>query len=85
MDTGLPLVISISVIVCHLSIATNHFLSFLRQLRSITSLFRSSPRVSRIFSRRASEKRPEGNRKEVMMTYYQSNMVNERASDYTIH
>jgi len=62
-------VISISVIVCHLFMATNQVSPFRLQLRSMTSLDVSLPRDERTDFKRSSEKRPLGNRKEVMMTY----------------
>jgi hypothetical protein len=44
-----PWVISISVMVCHLFIATNQVVSFRRQLRSMTSLFLSLPKATSTF------------------------------------
>ena len=69
-----------SVMVCHLSMATNHLSSSplaapcRRQLRSMTSLFLSPSRAARTASRRGWEKVPEGKRKDVMMTF--SIMIN---------
>src|SRR5579871_6683320 len=56
--------------VCHLSIATNQVVPLRRQLRSMTSLFRSLPRALRTFWSRSREKWPDGKRKEVIMIYY---------------
>jgi hypothetical protein len=49
--------------------ATNHVLSFLRQLRSKTSLDLSPPRAVRTDCNRTSENLPSGKRKEVITTY----------------
>src|SRR5271154_310640 len=65
-----PLVISISVMVCHLFMATNQVEFWRRQLKSMTSLVGSLARDFRTDCRRGSENRPEGKRKDVMMTYY---------------
>lgn len=62
--------ISISVIVCHLFMATNHVEPFLRQLRSTTSLSLSLSRAARTDSSLSRLKRPAGNKKEVMITYF---------------
>lgn len=69
-DLCTPSLTSISVIVCHLFIATNQVSSFLRQLRSMTSFSLSPPRAASTKSRCSCENLPEGKRKEVMMTYY---------------
>lgn len=65
-----PSFTSISVMVCHLFIATNQVSSLLRQLRSMTSFSLSPPRDSNTEFSRSWENFPLGNRKEVMMTYY---------------
>ena len=65
-----PWFTSISVIVCHLFIATNQVLSFLRQLRSMTSFSLSPSRAATTESRRSWENFPSGKRKDVIMTYY---------------
>ena len=65
----LPRVTSMSVIVCHLFMATNHVCLTRLQLRSMTSLVLSLSRLARTRLRCAREKAPEGKRKEVMMTY----------------
>lgn len=64
-----PLVISISVRVCHLFMATNQVSPFRRQLRSMTSLAVSSPNDASTDWSLCREKRPEGKRNEVIMTY----------------
>lgn len=70
-DKGVPWLTSMSVMVCHLSMATNHLSSppCRRQLRSITSLLLSPSSAARTESRRGWEKVPLGKRKEVMMTW----------------
>jgi hypothetical protein len=49
--------------------ATNHVLSFLRQLRSNTSLDLSPPRAERTDCNRSRENLPSGKRKDVIITY----------------
>jgi hypothetical protein len=74
-DVCLPLFTSISVMVCHLSMATNHLGSascspcWRRQLRSMTNLSLSPPRAARTASRRGWLNLAFGNKKDVMMTY----------------
>lgn len=77
--SDLPSLTSISVMVCHLFIATNHRGTpaaaapsscwWRRQLRSMTSLLLSPPRAARTASRRGWLKWASGKRKDVMMTY----------------
>jgi len=57
-----PNVISKSVIVCHLSVATNHDLPFRRQLRSMTSFEVSLSRAASRAVRRAGAYVAEGKR-----------------------
>lgn len=64
-----PFVIGKSVMVCHRSMATRHPPSTRRQLRSMTSFLVSPPSAASTACSRSSAKVPEGNRKEVMMTY----------------
>lgn len=64
-----PLLISKSVIVCHLSMATFQPSSTRRQLKSITSLSLSPPKACRTDCSRSREKEPEGKRNDVTMTY----------------
>lgn len=65
----IPLVISISVSVCHLFIATNQVSAFRRQLRSMTSLLLSLSNDKRTDSSRSRENLPLGKRNDVIMTY----------------
>lgn len=70
----LPWLISMSVMVCHLFIATNHLGSWpscccRRQLKSMMSLLLSPPSAARTESRRGWLKCASGKRKDVMMTY----------------
>ncbi len=74
----LPKLISYSVNVCHLFIATTQVLPFLRQLKSITSLFRSCPNAARRLMRRSWENFASGNRYEVTMTYLERCWVQYR-------
>ncbi len=59
-----------SVIVCHLFMATNHEFPFLLQLRSMTSLFLWSPSAQRTSFNRSIENLPFGKRYDVIITYY---------------
>lgn len=64
-----PSLTSMSVIVCHLFIATNHLPSpRRRQLRSITSFCLSPPRTLRIESSRGWLNCPPGNKNDVTIT-----------------
>ena len=65
----LPWLISISVMVCQRSIATNQVSSFLRQLKSKTSFDLSPPRAESTDWSRSRENLPSGKRNEVMITY----------------
>lgn len=67
-----PWLISKSVIVCHLSIATLQPPSTLLQLRSITSFDVSPSSSNSTDSSRSWENVPAGKRKDVMMTYHTS-------------
>ena len=67
---SVPRVTSMSVIVCHLFIATYQVCLTRLQLRSMTSLLLSLSRLARTLVRRPREKVPDGKRKEVMMTYH---------------
>nr|POE53844.1 uncharacterized protein c3f10.08c [Quercus suber] len=58
-----------SVMVCHLSMATLHPSPTLRQLRSMTNSFLSPSKDFNADCSRSRENDPEGNKKEVMMTY----------------
>lgn len=66
----LPLFNSKSVIVCHLSVATNHLSSFLRHDKSTTSFPTSLSKAARTARRRSCEKVDLGKRYEVIITYY---------------
>lgn len=74
-DVTVPAHTSMSVMVCHLSMATNQLSSAppcRRQLRSMTSLDLSPPSAARTASRRACEKVALGKRNEVMTTWAES-------------
>ena len=68
-NIDVPLLISKSVIVCHLSMATRQPSPTRLQLRSMTSRLRSPSNALRTDSNRSRENEPEGNKKEVIMTY----------------
>lgn len=70
--SSIPFVISKSVTVCHLSVATNQESPFRRQLRSMTSLSLSLFREARRASRRGCEKVPAGKRCDVIITWRKS-------------
>lgn len=70
MKRTMPLVISISVIVCHLFIATNQVSSLRLQERSRTSFDLSLPSVLRIDCNLANSNLPSGKRKDVTITYH---------------
>ena len=64
----IPWFSSTSVIVCHLLVATNQLLPFLRHERSMTRFDVSLLRASRTDFRRGRENLAEGKRKDVIMT-----------------
>jgi len=64
-----PWLISNSVMVCHRSIATLHPWPTRRQLRSMTSFSLSPSSAASTDWSLSSAKEPDGNKKEVMMTY----------------